>query len=341
MMIIPEFFNRFRLRMTSAVPSVFQKFFRKTALPFFIGMLAVLVSPVWAGHPCAHILICCWGANRGVTFEVNGEQIPNHDYGQIDQARDIFQKLKEAGIQTVIVDMTNASQWTRLWDVFEPILSNIQQVCAEKDMQFFIFIGAALMPEMKEECHLDPDLHPFKFWNDIAGKIWDTWAQKPTYRKYGFGDDRPMLLVFQPSVDYWPQFNNVPEEYKNNMNKFRIGTTQVNDPITSPEESDGWGYRSKWQNRSGSVRLASSNGGIVPGTWYKIDAEEWEKQVRWASEASEYSVYGSYDDTCDGFCWGIADTSKSQMKYNCYPDPQNPRYYYDIVKKVLNGDTSK
>ena len=32
---------------------------------------------------------------------------------------------------------------------------------------------------------------------------------------------------------------------------------------------------------------------------YFLDLEEWMKRVKWASEAEEYSIYGSYDDVCD------------------------------------------
>ena len=57
--------------------------------------------------------------------------------------------------------------------------------------------------------------------------------------------------------------------------------------------------------------------------------------MRWAKQAREYSIYGSYDDTCDSFFWGIADTSDSKVKANVYPNRDNPRYYYDVLKSVL------
>lgn len=301
---------------------------RNTAMTTWILIAVVLtlgfalMPTAHAGHPCAHILICCRSANAGVTFLVNGEWNPNHDYGDLKQCRDILQKLKDAGIKTVIIDMTNDSQWQQLWDAFRPMVDNVRHVCREKDMQFFIFIGAA---------------GEFSDWNEKAKRIWEMWAPDPAYRRYGHGDDRPMLLVFQPSEMYWPRWEHAKEEDKTYLKKFRIGTTQVNDPVV-PQDTDGWGYRSKWQNKCGSVRLASPNGGIPPETWYHIDVDEWEKQVRWAKEASEYSIYGSYDDTCDSFFWGIADTSGTERKNNIYPDPGNPRYYYDVVKRVLTEE---
>ena len=308
------------------------------ALPvLFLGLLGILslMPAAMAGHPCAHILVCCRNCNDGVTFLVNGEWKSDHDYGDIEQARGVLQTIKDAGIRTVIVDMTNPSQWTRFRSGSMSILENIRQVCREKEMRFFFFIGSQLPEEIRVRNEIDGDA--FTFWNGIAKEIWETWAPDPVYRKYGYGDDRPMLLVFQPSEDYWPQYERAAAEKKTYLARFRIGTTQVNERAT-PGASDGWGYRSKWQNDHGTVRLASPNGSVEPVTWYHITADEWERQVRWANEAEEYSVYGSYDDTCDSFFWGIANTSRTERKSNVYPDPDNPRYYYDIVKRVLTSD---
>ncbi|MEY3896405.1 MAG: hypothetical protein RLZZ214_1925, partial [Verrucomicrobiota bacterium] len=234
-----------------------------------------LPSTAIAGHPCAHVLICCRGSNNGTTFEVNGSMIPNHDYSDIGQTRDILQKIKDAGIQTVIIDMTNASQWTNLWRTYEPKVDNIRKVTQEKGMTYFVFIGAQFTSDDVKNRMVPGG--PFEFWNGIAGKVYDTWAKDPHYRRYGHGDDRPMLLTFLNGNAYWKQFQNTKPEYKSNLAKFRIGNTQINQVIPNPHESDGWGYRSQWQNKSGSVRFVSPNGGVEPATWYKISGEEWEK----------------------------------------------------------------
>lgn len=301
----------------------------------FCLILLAFVSPsiAIAGHPCAHILICCRGSNNGTTFEVNGKMVSNHDYSDIEQTRDILEKIKVAGIHTVIIDLTNASQWTNLWDTFEPQVNNIRQVTLEKGMTYFVFIGSQFTED--DVKHRMVPGGAFGFWDGIAGKVYNTWAKDPHYRRYGHGDDRPMLLAFNDGNTYWKQFEETKPEYKNHLEKFRIGNTQINDRINEPHESDGWGYRSQWQNKSGSVRFVSPNGGVEPSNWHKITGEEWEKQIRWAKEASEYSVYGSYDDTCDSIFWGIADTSKSNTAHHLSPDPGNPRFYYDILKKEL------
>ncbi len=302
-------------------------------------MVLLLSLQGFAGHPCAHILICCRSENKGVTFEVNGEFIANHDYGDINQVRDILQKIKDAGIQSVIVDMTNPSQWLRLWGEFEPMVDNVAQVCREKQMQFFLHIGGGLSAPVVAENRITQ--RHVDFWNDVAEKIWHGWAQKPEYRRYGFGDDRPVLLIFTPAKSFWRDMAEAAPEDKAYLEKFHLGTMQINGVINDTVESDGWGYRSKWQNKSGSVRYTSPNGGVHPSTWHKIDAKQWAKEVRWVKDASEYSIYGSYDDTCDSIFWGIADTSASRRECNIYPDPGNPRYYYDVLKKILTTPGQK
>ncbi len=289
------------------------------AILFFVDVL----SAVRAGHPCCHILICCRSTNKGMTFLVNGKWMEAHDYRDINQVSDILQKIKDAGIQTVIVDMTNNSQWTNLWNEFEPMLNNIQKVCKQKNMQFVIFIGAA---------------GEFSFWNEKAGRILKFWANDSTYRRYGYGDDRPMLVVFQPADWYWKRYQAAPDSVKTNLSKFHIGTTQVNDPIL-PETSDGWGYRNYSQSVDGKVRFACPNGGVPQQDWKRITADEWKRRIEWAKQAEHYSIYGSYDDVCDGIHWGIADTKGTDVIRNKYPDDQ-PYFYYNILKQVLTGNNS-
>jgi hypothetical protein len=296
-------------------------------------LLLFCVPEIQAGEPCCHVLICCRSTNDGIKFQVKGEWNPAHNYGDINQARDILQKIKDAGISTVIIDMTNASQWTNYWNEFEPMVNNIQQVCEEKKMHYFLFIGASLPEDMKKETGINRDA--FSFWNDKAKLILNTWAKNPAYRKYGFGDDRPMLLAFQPSEMYWKDFIKAPENEKNYLSKFHIGTTQVNDPIL-PGASDGWGYRNYSQSVDGNVRFVSPNTGLSPTEWKRISGEEWLERVKWASEAGQYSIYGSYDDVCDAIHWGIADTKNCNKAFKKYPN-DDPYFYYKVVKEVLTG----
>lgn len=298
-------------------------FIIRTALLFLLSIV-VYLPEVKAGVPCAHILICCRENNKGMTFLVNGKWNGAHDYKNINQVSDVLQKIKDAGINIVIVDMTNESQWNQYWDLFKPMVNNIQQVCRQKNMQFMLFIGAA---------------GSFSDWNEKAERIWKTWAKDSTYRKYGFGDDRPMLIAFQPADTYWERYNNAPDSVKTYLSKFYIGTTQVNDPIL-PGKTDGWGYRNYSQSIDGKVRFASPNGGVPPETWYHINGAEWKRRVEWAQQAEQYSIYGSYDDTSDGIHWGIADTKNTTVKHNKYPADQ-PYLYYNILKKALTGNSSK
>lgn len=281
--------------------------------------------------PVTHIMVCCRSANAGTKFLVGDRWDPAHDYSDIEVCRGIFQNIKDAGINIVSVDFTNPSMWNtgdvpgepQLWTTFEPMLDNIIQVCKEKNMQFFLFLG-------------DPGAWTFQYWNRIAGQVLEKCASLPVYRKYGYGDNRPMLVMFWPGQDFWPAYNALPAKDRNNLDRFRIGTTQVNDPIL-PTPSDGWGYRNYSSASDGSVRFVCPNSGVPPQDWNRIDAQTWRKRVHWALKATEYSVIGSYDDTCDSIFWGIADVSEStkghiQINRTTVNDPYA---YYNIVKEEI------
>lgn len=305
------------------------KYFTSKVVSIILIALLAYIPKVNAGEPCCHILLCCRSTNDGMKFLVNGRWNPAHDYNDINQVSDIMQKIKDAGVKNVIIDMTNASQWTNLWKEFEPMVNNVQKVCRQKDMQFFVFIGAAFTEDDKKNINSTP----FSFWNAMAKNVWEMWAQDPTYRRYGYGDDRPILIVFQPSEMYWERYQAAPDSLKTYLSKFHIGTTQVNDPIL-PGKSDGWGYRNYSQSVDGKVRFACPNNGVPPADWGRINGEEWKKRVEWAGKAEEYSIYGSYDDVCDAIHWGIADTKDCKVTHKKYPDDK-PDYYYNILKEVL------
>ncbi|MCK5908166.1 MAG: hypothetical protein KAG37_11260, partial [Flavobacteriales bacterium] len=277
-------------------------------------MMTVTPTSVKAGEPMCHVLICCKSCNDGVKFLVNGEWNGNHDYRDIDQARDVMQNIKDAGINTIIIDLTNPSQWEWLWDSYTlPTLENIQQVCVEKNMQYLIHIGGAINPTVREQENIPDDVSDFEYWDSKAKYISDNLASAAIYRKYGYGDDRPMLLIFTPGEEYWGMDAAEPAENKINLEKFYRGTMQVNNELYDyqRQETSGWGYRKTNYNTSKTIRYTSPQGGVAPQSWHKVTAEKFETDVKWVSEAAEYSVYGSYDDTCDGILWGIADTKNS------------------------------
>ena len=121
--------------------------------------------------PMTHILICCRSSNEGVIrFKVGDEWITNHDYRNIDHARAILSTIQQAGINDVIIDLTNPSQWAEtpaswpgcqpgenaLWETeTKDQIATIEQVCEELGMRFVMFIG-------------NPAAHTLAYWNGIA-----------------------------------------------------------------------------------------------------------------------------------------------------------------------------
>ena len=294
--------------------------------------------------PMTHILICCRSANEGVIkFKVGDKWITDHDYKNIDQARAILSTIQQAGINNVIIDLTNPSQWATvpaswpgcqpnenaLWDVDTKYqLETIETVCNELGMQFIMFIG-------------NPAAHTLAYWNGIAKRIWENWAQKDVYRKYGYGDDRPMLVVFYMGENFREMYDAAPDNEKDYLAKFRIGTCQVNSPMDFVA-SDGWGYRNRSSSSDNTVRFVCPNEGVAPADWKRSTLDQWKEKVAWAGEASEYCIFGSYDDTCDAIFWGIADTKESKTAHKRYPNGEKPDDYYNVVKEYLgNGDEKK
>lgn len=296
--------------------------------------LYLLAEPI----PVTYLLVCCHSMNNGTKFFVNGKWTPDHDYKDIEVTRSVLQKIKNAGINTVCVDFSNPSMW---WDVpaynpdgsvvnndssmFKPMLDNIVRVTKEKNMNFFILLG-------------DPACWSMKYWNGIAKIVWNNYAQLPNYQHYGYGDDRPLLVMFLYGTAVQSLFNSVPKEEKDYLSKFHIGTCQINDAIV-PTPTDGWGYRNYSESSDGNVRFASPNGGVAPDTWYRIGADTWKWRVDWAMNAHHYAVFGSYDDTCDGIFWGQADVSHSNSSYHVNQKTKDdPFIYYNIVRDKLRND---
>ena len=286
--------------------------------------------------PVSHIMPCCRVNNAGTRFLVGRGWTESHQYSYINDVRSILQKIQDAGINTVCIDFTNPSQWDaageaalhnstgEFWYQFKPMLQNIIQVCEEKDMEYILFIG-----ELR--------YWGIDYWNNIAGRILSDWISPKAYRRYGYGDDKPLLVVFTPGSDVASLLARSKPSQKNNLLQFRIGTCQINSPIT-PTVTDGWGYRNYSGSSDGKVRFACPNGGVPPQDWYRVNAAEWRRRVQWAMEATEYAVLGSYDDTCDAIFWGVADVSRSTSSYHRNPETENDPYiYYNIVRDELVG----
>lgn len=289
-----------------------------------------------AGEPVAHVMICCRAGNEGAAFLVNGVWNPDHDYTDINVTRGILQNIKNAGINTIAVDWTNPSQWTILWNQFKPMMDNIRQVCSEKNMNYIAHIGIQLPPDIRAQCNIPDSISGVDFWNNVTKYIDENWAKDAAYKHYGYGDDRPILIVFDRAIAVNPLINSIPANKTNYFMKFHIATEMVN-ISTTPGETDGWGYRNYMQNASGSVRFASPESGLAPtDPWIRISKEEWKTRVDWCKASSEYSIFGSYDDTNDCIHWGILDTKNlpSSNTTKKYPG-DDPWLYYNIVRSAL------
>lgn len=307
----------------------------RTLLLMIAIILAIPVQNLQAGEPVTGLLICCRGKDMG-PFLINGKWNHSHDYGDINQVRGILTNIQNAGINVVYIDMTNPSQWTRLWDEYKPMIDNIRTVCAEKKMEYFIMIGAVVSDAVRAEPKMPEWLITvghLEFWNMQAKYIWENYAQDGHYRTYGYGDNRKIITMFYPGVLVDPLWNDTPDEHKTYLSKFYRGTHQYNEQRPNGKD-DGWGYRDRQQNASGTVRFVAASAGMHPGSSSFISQQQWKERVDWVAEAEHYSVYGTYDDTCDNIPWGIHDTKNVTNPSRKYAN-DDPYVYYNVVKEKL------
>jgi hypothetical protein len=310
----------------------------KKARTVLLIIALILATPSYnlqAGEPVTGLLICCRGSNMG-PFLINGEWNQSHDYGDINQVRGILTNIKDAGINVVYIDMTNPSQWTRLWDEFKPMIENIRTVCAEKKMEYFIMIGAVMSDAVRAEPNMPEWLKTIghlEFWNLQAKYIWENYAQDSHYRTYGYGDNRKIITMFYPGELVDTLWNGSPDEHKTYLSKFYRGTHEYNQDFKDTP-TDGWGYRDKQQSSDGKIRCVCPTSGLHPGSSTFISQKQWIERVNWVAEAEHYSVYGSYDDTCDNIHWGIHDTKDVTNPNRKYAN-DDPYIYYNVVKEKL------
>jgi len=295
-------------------------------------LLLLFAGNANAGVPVTGLLICCRGTDLG-PFLINGKWNSSHDYNDIEQVRGILRNIQHAGINVVCIDMTNPSQWGRLWDQFRPMIENIRAVCAEQKMEYFIMIGGIVSSTVRGEEKIPASMGDLEYWNGKAKIIWDNWAEDSHYRAYGFGDNRKILNIFYPHQLYNPIWESGADTNKTYLSKFYLGTHQYNQRFVDGP-IDGWGYRDKQQNASGTIRFVCPSEGLHPTTSKRISAQQWKDRVDWASQAEHYSIYGSYDDTCDSIQWGIQDTKNTRPGSKKNPT-DDPFMYYNVVKNKL------
>jgi len=323
-------------------------FLKRTLLATLTVCVGILVSsllmitPARAGVPCC--LISCVGEdlahNHGTTFLVDDQYI-FCTYTNPTQITGLLAKIKAAGIQVVIVDMTNDPQWQggNLWPKSQIQIANIDSACRSLGLQYAFLIGG------------DAAHGSVPILDGRAATILSLWASSPAYRKFGLnGDNRPLLVVFYSpaGAGLTANLKAAPAAAQTHLSQFHLVCTQVNQrqQYTS---IDGWGYHGCTQSADGTTRYVSTQSSMWPydisGTtsdpnvstyevdWKKIPVSAWIDRVEWCSLAQGYSIYGTYDDTCDECEWGIADTSKAPRLFQ-YPG-NDPYAYYNPVQKVV------
>lgn len=288
--------------------------------------------------PMTHILICCRSSNEGVIrFKVGDEWITNHDYRNIDHARAILSTIQQAGINDVIIDLTNPSQWPRLRPA-GPAASRARMRCgrprpkirsrrSSRSARSWACVSSCLSG--------NPAAHTLAYWNGIAERIWKSWAQKDVYRKYGYGDDRPMLVVFYMGEDFLENVRCCAGAREELPGKFRIGTCQVNSPMNFTA-TDGWGYRNRSSSSDNKVRFVCPNEGVVPTaveTQYVAGVGGKGRVGRRGDRILHFRVVRRHRDA---IFWGIADTRESRNAYKRYPGDESPDAYYNVVKDYLS-----
>ena len=296
--------------------------------------LGINCDYIQAGEPVTGLLICC--KNDYNKYLVNGQWLTEPDYRDINVVRGILQNIKDAGINIVVIDMTNPSMWTYLSDKFLPMCENIRTVTKEKGMEYFVMIGAVVSDGVRNEKGM-PDyiktVGSLEFWNNQAKYIWENWATDSHYRTYGFGDNRKIINMFYPGDWVDKLWNETADEHKTYLSKFYRGTHEYNQDFKDTP-TDGWGYRDKQQSSDGKIRFAAPTKGLHPGSSSYINEAEWKARVDWVAGAAHYSVYGSYDDDCDNINWGICNTSAQPETRKRYVN-DDPYVYYNVVKDKL------
>jgi hypothetical protein len=316
----------------------------RISLLLIVTMLSINSQNLFAGEPVTGLLLCCRGSDRG-SFLVNGVWNTGHNYGDINQVRSIMQHIKDAGINIVSIDMTNASMWVRNFDIFKPMIDNIRKVCQEKNMEYFIMIGIVLPQSIRNESGMPSYLQTIdqvEFWNNIAQQIWNDYATDSYYRTYGFGDNRKILGLFYPGELIFGTsgtggiMGGTTVARKTYLSKFYLGSNEYNqDFVDTP--TDGWGYRNTQQSSNGNIRFVCPTNGLVPSSSKRINAQQWSDRIDWAKAAAHYSVYGSYDDSLDNIQWGINDTSKATTATDVYYPGNDAYYYYNVLKNKLTS----
>ncbi|MBV9864724.1 MAG: RICIN domain-containing protein [Abitibacteriaceae bacterium] len=239
------------------------------------------------------------------------------DWADNSQINEYLDNCKKAGIQLVIVDLTNGWGWLNTRSQY------MQSLCAQKGLKFCVAensLGNAATFET----------HAQDIWNNFAGP---TAPHAPTY----VTDGGKSLIVCYSTREWFHTINSSPGPWRS---KFKV-------VWASGEDSDAnkWG----WQLEPWIGSVPSPEAMFVTSAikWNSTDETMWRKSLAWLdynfalakSKSPAYIIVGSYDDIHERNSWLVADTA------NCIPGCQmrdqagaiSTTAYYQRVQQWIAG----
>ena len=277
------------------------------------------------------------------------------DYTNDGKVAQVLSDVKNAGIDFIILDLTNDAQWQD--KSLMGMNGNSTPVKIIKEAQriglkiaFHIAADAGAPPAGLRDAHANR-----------ANFIWDNYAQLPNVFRFG-PDNKPLLVLF----DVWEsELNKRPLTPVLNhvLDKFYLASS-VKGGVNLNQGDWGinqgyWGYRNMGVDAVNEVRFVSPNTSEWYEVWHRASAWEWSKRVTWATKAGKVAIIGSYDDSLDGLFWGINtvvptvslgnntfgfDQGDKDYRINASTGlPYAPHIFYDTVKNTIwnykNGNT--
>lgn len=254
---------------------------------------------------------------HGAKIYVKGKwQAP--DWADDAQIIEHIDNCKNAGIDTIIVDLTNGWGWLNARS------RRVLELCAERNMKFCVADNSGGSLATLED-------HAEDIWNNFAGPA------AANSSAHAIVDGKPVIVCYTTRT----QFN----AFANSTGEWRSKFTLV---WSSGEDAeiDKWG----WQLVPTVGSKPSGNAMFVTSAvkWASGVAELWRKSLPWLdynfqlakNNNPDFVIVGSYDDIRERNSWLVADTA------NCLPGMQMRNHagavsltaYYQRIKEWIQGN---